>query len=371
MKRLISIIILASLVCAGASAQTKSETRSYEKAVAKPTIKAFDKFLKKYPSSVYAAEISARRDTLLSISPYSFDEAADIISGLIPGEGEFRAFGERKNTVDYIYAIRLDSDGALTVYSTVKAGSSWKEPESSEFPLNLADGMHITGFADSCSTFRLRDEFYFTFNLLADDKQSSQASFISAYFCPDNYLSGSVSFTGTAVPSKDKPYCIRGRIDDFAADTSAPQIRLLMSKLQSNPLLEKIPDNVYYTELAIRKWQEENPSALKDARQIHFISLPEVCSLSEKFTTVKGKQQSAKYTAAIIDIMGYTVIVVKQKADGAYTLAWAEPQCKDKYKDRLLNSIYFTSPTTLTINYYHGSRTFSYSLNLSSQQLKR
>ena len=145
----------------------------------------------------------------------------------------------------------------------------------------------------------------------------------------------------------------------------------MAARIQDNPLLEKIPDSEYYTSSAIQKWIEENPSALSNASRLHFLGIEDESTLVQQFAKAKGKQESARYTAVIMDIQGYTVIVVKQKSDGQYVLAWAEPQCKDKYKDRLLNSIYFTGPNTLSMQYYHGTRTFSYSLNLSNKQIKR
>ena len=66
------------------SAQTKTETKNYYKAVAKPSLKAYNNFLKKYPNSVYAADIAARKDTLLNISPYSEVQARELIGPSFP-----------------------------------------------------------------------------------------------------------------------------------------------------------------------------------------------------------------------------------------------------------------------------------------------
>ena len=65
------------------------------------------------------------------------------------------------------------------------------------------------------------------------------------------------------------------------------------------------------------------------------------------------------------------MIVVRQKADGQYVLAWAEPECEDHYRDRLLNSIKFEDANTLEMFYYHGNRHFDYKLNLSSKTVRR
>ena len=89
--------VLALTVSAGCFAQTKAETRLYDKTLKKPSLASFDKFLKKYPSSVYADDIRARKDTLLHISPYSGQEAGDIIREALPAGAEFKAIPLRSD----------------------------------------------------------------------------------------------------------------------------------------------------------------------------------------------------------------------------------------------------------------------------------
>ena len=65
MKKII-ISVLAVILAAGiAGAQTKAETSLYTKTLKKPSIKAYDKFLNKYPESVYRLEVLTLRDTEL------------------------------------------------------------------------------------------------------------------------------------------------------------------------------------------------------------------------------------------------------------------------------------------------------------------
>ena len=45
------------------SAQTPAETKLYNKTLKKPSVKTYDKFLNKYPSSVYSLEILTLRDS--------------------------------------------------------------------------------------------------------------------------------------------------------------------------------------------------------------------------------------------------------------------------------------------------------------------
>ena len=60
MKKIVLIVTLSIVAGVAAWGQTKAETKLYNKTLKKPSIAAYDKFLKKYPSSVYAADITAQ-----------------------------------------------------------------------------------------------------------------------------------------------------------------------------------------------------------------------------------------------------------------------------------------------------------------------
>ncbi len=100
MKRILFAALVLLLAAAPLSAQKRAETKLYNKTLAKPSVTAFDKFLKKYPSSVYAEDILARRDTLLNISPYDLAQARSIAAGLLEGSAEFLAVADRREAVD-------------------------------------------------------------------------------------------------------------------------------------------------------------------------------------------------------------------------------------------------------------------------------
>ena len=113
MRNFLTAALALLLAAAPLSAQKKAETRLYQKTLSQPSLEAFDKFLKKYPSSVYATDILARKDTLLNISPYDEEQAARIARDLLPGGCEFRAVADRREAVDRIYALCLDGEGVV------------------------------------------------------------------------------------------------------------------------------------------------------------------------------------------------------------------------------------------------------------------
>lgn len=382
MNRILKFLLCAVLLAAapaGAFSQTKAETRQYNKAVGKPSVQAFDRFLKKYPSSVYAAEISARRDTLLSISPYSSAEAEAILSEYLPSGALFLAFPDRKDAVDRIYGVCISSSeldlGHVKLYTAVRGEDGWTLADSYESPTAaLASEGASRQFVDSTAVFEIRGDRYFMFNFLTSAADSDKMSYTAATWSPAGDAYSEVVFEGHDIlqPGEGLPFHIEGRVNENSImNPGRPEAKLMTAAMNENPCLKQIPAGDYLTDAAIDWWLEQNPGALSSATKLNFNILPENSSLVEQFEASRDKKSSSRYTAALFDIRGYSVIVVKQKADGNYVLAWAEPECEDHYRDRLLNSITFEDANTLEMFYYHGNRHFDYKLNLTSKTVKR
>lgn len=382
MNRILKFLLCAVLLAAapaGAFSQTKAETRQYNKAVGKPSVQAFDRFLKKYPSSVYAAEISARRDTLLSISPYSSAEAEAILSEYLPSGALFLAFPDRKDAVDRIYGVCISSSeldlGHVKLYTAVRGEDGWTLADSYESPTAaLASEGASRQFVDSTAVFEIRGDRYFMFNFLTSAADSDKMSYTAATWSPAGDAYSEVVFEGHDIlqPGEGLPFHIEGRVNENSImNPGRPEAKLMTAAMNENPCLKQIPAGDYLTDAAIDWWLEQNPDATTSATKLNFNILPDNSSLVEQFEAAGDKKSSSRYTAALFDIRGYSVIVVKQKQDGNYVLAWAEPECEDHYRDRLLNSITFEDANTLEMFYYHGNRHFDYKLNLTSKTVKR
>lgn len=373
---LCAALLTAASVCA--HSQTKAETRLYNRALEKPSVQAFDRFLKKYPSSVYAVEINARRDTLLSISPYSEAEAEGLLAAYLPSGAVFKAFPDRKEAVDRIYGVCIASSeldaGHLKFYTLVKGEDGWNLADSYLVPTAGGNSAEQKQFVDSTAVFEIRGERYFRFNLLSSSAGSDKLDYTAATWSPSGDSYSEVVFEGRNIlqPGDSLPFLIEGRINESSIMNPAlPEVRLMTASIGENPCLKELPEADYLTDVAIDWWLEQNPDATTSATRLNFNILPENSSLVEQFNASRDKESSARYSAALFDLRGYSVIVVKQKADGSYVLAWAEPECKDHYRDRLLNSISFEDANTLEMFYYHGNRHFDYKLNLASKTVKR
>ncbi len=384
MKKLLTLALTLILVGASALAQTKAETKLYNNTLKKATLAAYDKFLKKYPESVYSEEISARRDTLWSISPYSAEESKEIAKGFLNSENaEFIAFPERKEGVDRIYAICVLDEGLeygsyriVCLEHSKKKG--WQQMSSYDrsSTMEFEPGAEIS-LIDKSRNYNIRGVDYYQFNILLSSPLGASGilpqSYIAASYSPEKDEVVELAFVGKSVlKDTQEPYRIEGRSNEaIVSGASRPEAIALLSILRDNPLLEQIPEDVYLSDIAVEWWLEHNPQALSNASKINVNILPEEASLITLYDKSRHKVNSAKYGAAIIDVRGYTVVVVKQKDNNSHFLAWAEPECKDKYKDRLLNSISFSDANNLSMNYYHGNKTFRYRYNLSSKTLTR
>ena len=380
MRRILTAALALLLAAAPLCAQKKAETKLYDKTLAKPSLEAFDKFLKKYPSSVYAEDILARRDTLLNISPYDMAQAAAIAGPLLPEDTEFLAIADRREAVDRIYAVCLGGPEMLIALDVVRIVTfqlekdEWVQESVYDAPAAPDGDAAYRHFVDSTGVMTIRGTRYLHFHYLLDNLESSEQTYVAAAYAPQTDEFGCVSFYGLnkRMSNESVPYRLSGRINETVlTGLEHPWMRLLLQEVRDNPLLEEIPENFYLTDAAIQWWLDVNPEALTSATHLKFNILPEGCSLIEEYNKAKGKKNSSKYTAAMFDHRDYTVIVVYQKDDKNYVLAWAEPECKDHYRDRLLNSISFDDANTLSMAYYHGNRTFKYRLNLTSKNLRR
>ena len=380
MKRILTAALALLLAAAPLCAQKKAETKLYDKTIARPSLAAFDKFLKKYPSSVYAEDILARKDTLLNISPYDMVQAAAIAAPLLPEDTEFLAIADRREAVDRIYAVCLGGPEMLIALDVVRIVTfqlekdEWVQESVYDAPAAPDGDAAYRHFVDSTGVMTIRGTRYLHFHYLLDNLESSEQTYVAAAYAPQTDEFGCVSFYGLnkRMSNESVPYRLSGRINETVlTGLEHPWMRLLLQEVRDNPLLEEIPENFYLTDAAIQWWLDVNPEALTSATHLKFNILPEGCSLIEEYNKAKGKKNSSKYTAAMFDHRDYTVIVVYQKDDKNYVLAWAEPECKDHYRDRLLNSISFDDANTLSMAYYHGNRTFKYRLNLTSKNLRR
>lgn len=371
MIRTISIILAALLLSSSfANAQSKAETRFYSKTISKPSLASFERFLKRYPKSVYTPDILARKDTLLNISPYTEAQAREIFAQFLPDGAEYLSWPERKEAVDYIHSVCISAadleKGSVRIMKASLTSCEWSLSSSYDSAPAVPEGISSLAFCDSTSTFSIRQKRCYQFNYRIATPNSVIIK--AAAYCPEADEYSEVPFVGKQLPSGQ----IEGRIELMnVPDPNSQVSRLLSQILSQREGLTHISEADYLSDLSIEWWLNANPDALTTAKKLSVNNIPEGSSLIDAFTASKQKANSAKYSASIVDLRGYSCIVVREKSSGSYFLAWAEPECADHYRDRLLNAISFDDSNSLRMNYYHGRKTFRYKLNLASKTIIR
>ncbi len=352
-----------------AATQSKAETSLYTKTLAKPSVKAADKFLKKFPESVYAPVIRHLKDSLQTaefqkknVSQITKDEA-------LQKAGEcLDAVGWKKDGTEHILALTVLPGAIAPTELTLRILSPNGAPET-------AKTIPVYTLQDPQKPFRLalplevvsplgprRNYLHFAYYNGADE-------YVEVLYLPEEDILHQAMFYGNPV-GKDQQH-IEGQSPEMMEGLQlTAETAWLVGRLKDNPSLIPISKADYLTDAAIRWWMEKNPGAGSKSARISFGRLDPESSIVQAYSK-KAKEKGKNCNAALFDIRGYTVICVRSRTDGEYSLAWCEPVCRNRNRDKLLNTIYFESDgVTLVLFYYTGKTTFKYRLSTASHTLR-
>lgn len=407
MKKII-LCVLAIALAVGAGAQSKAEIKLYQKTIAKPSVKAYDKFLQKYPSSVYAPQLTYSKDSLQFISLNKTDEKAleafiannktaffseqaqKLLKGLrtsnltkeeidaaaeqfIAPNEPYCAAAYRKYGQDYIVIASLPAGSTQVAFLIIRTSSEgWAIEKFFNHERNTMMTVNATEFVDDVAlcTIPSSDSQYFRFAYVNRDHSAAKVEYVLNLLDYENEnLYSAIFYGNNLLQNGGTTYRIEGQSpESMTGGLLIPEQLYLNAALKENPDLVQISSEDAWTDEAITWWLEKNPNAQTSASSLSFGILKEECGIVKKFQKQK-KESSAGYSAALFDIRGYTVVCAKNA--GQYVLVWCEPVAKNKKTDRLLNSIYFEKGSTLCLFYYKGKTTFKYRVNLANKSLKR
>lgn len=406
MKRLISIAVLTALFLGMLSAQTPAETKLYNKTLKKPSVKAYEKFLAKYPSSVYSLEILTLRDSTLfaavdkedaeaveafaaahpdsplsgqvgdviarhNTSPLSKEEAMAAVRALAPSATD--AVGYRRANRDYALGLSAEA-GALTLYRcALGADGAWALADTRSLERYNLDGKLADCKLDGpVELVEIDGKKFLSFNYINSSDNSKGIEYVVSLFNPaDDSVTHSM-FYGRDMSAKDG-LKIEGQCPEALSSLVLPENAWLLNRINSDPRFEQISKANALTDDSIAWWLEKNPEAETRASRLNFGALDEESSLVAGFKAARSrdKDSSRSFTAALFDIRDYTVIVAYSKTYKNYILVWCEPVCKNKNRDKLLNTIYFEDDASLALFYYKGKTTFKHHVNLANRSIRR
>ena len=340
-------------------AQSRSETSLYNKTMKKPTVKAADKFLKKYPSSVYAPKVQQMKDSLLyldfvekNVSKISQEEANAIAGNAVD------AIGWKKDGKEHVLALQADFTLRVLSPAGVLEETRTLEPytmeEAPAQPVLVGPIEIITPFSKERQYIHLA-------------YRNGETEYVEALYQPAEDILSQALFYGTALPG--------GRIEGQSPEMmegviQTAEVSWLANRLRENEALVPLSKADLLTDTSIQWWLKKNPKAETTATKLSFGALDPASSLVEAFKKAP-KEKGKNVNAAQFNLRGYTVICIQNKKTGEYTLVWCEPVCQNKKTNKYLDTIYFENDgTTLDMVYYKGKTTFKLKIALPSQALR-
>jgi len=377
------------------SAQTPAETKLYNKTMKKPSVKAYDKFLAKFPSSTYSPEILLLRDKELFAkvdkenaqavkefaaahpdSPISDDVAAIILSHNTSPMSKDEAkkiasdysdaVGWRVDNVDHVMAIRL-TDGMISLQSLSPEGT----PDAEAIPVQIhtLSDLVPSKLEGGLQTVTIGKKNYLSFSYL-NEGDSSEKEWVNALYDAESDVLYNAMFYGKELTTKEGTVIEGQCLEALSGGLMTPQMVWLLGKINDNPSLKQIERADLLTDESIAWWLDKNPDAQTTARTVRFGALDPESSIVEMYKKTK-KENGRNFNAALFDLRGYTMICAYSKSTKDYILVWCEPVCKNRNRDQLLNTIYFENDNTLDLFYYKGRTTFKVRVNLATKNLRR
>ena len=397
--RIIAVIAAAALlqfaVPGGLSAQTPAETKLYNKTMKKPSVKAYDKFLKKYPDAFYSREILLLRDKELfakvnkddaqavkafaqahpesplseeiaalirshNTSPLSREEARKIAADYVD------AVGWRRDNVDHVMAIRLD-EGKISLQRLSLAGA----PDAAAVPVQIhtLSDLVPSRLEGNLETVSLGDRDYLAFSYL-NEGDSPDKEWVDALYDAESDVLYNVMFYGKEQQTKEGPVIEGQCLEALSGGIQTAPVAWLMGRQVENPVLKQIARADLLTDESIAWWLGRNPDAQTTARTVRFGALDPESSIVEMYKKAR-KENGKNFNAALFDLRGYTMICAYSKSTKDYILVWCEPVCKNRNRDPFINTIYFENDNTLDMFYYKGRTTFKVRVNLANKNLRR
>ncbi len=390
--RTVFLIIIASLCFTPLLAQKKGETKLFKNTIAKGDTTSFNKFLAKYPNSVYAPTIQAKKDSLIksyNTTIYSKEEAGRIFSENVAAAAngiygvDYVVLSARKDNKEYIVgAIAPSKEDPYTI-KIVRIDET-------------APGQWQESFSNNASRY-MQDEMLKLFSMAsADDlfcgKTNVEEVIVDGekylFFQHLNYTEGTAPRTGwqnngielvsNLVSMTDGTLFssiyagerngneIEGSCADMAQGgiMATPQINWLMRSFGKSPQLKPFNKEKELTRKAIQWWYDNNPQG---ASKLNFGVLEESHPIVIRFLEDKYIESSKSNKAAFFDIMGTTVICNYNKGTKQYLLLHCEKQPANTKTEKSLNTLYFEKENTIVLYYYKGRQAIKERIDLNAK----
>ncbi len=387
------ILILLSLICITPTfAQKKGETKLFNTTIAKGDTLSFNKFLAKYPKSVYAPIIQAKKDSLIksyNTTSLSKEEAASIFKANVTAAANsesgvsFLALSGKKNNREYIVGVIAPPNSDPYTLKVIRIDETtpgiWEESfnidanrymqDDALTLFSLASSNDIFGKTCTPEEITIDGEKYIHFNYINHSEGTDERSgwpnnnieFVT------NLLSmadGTIYSTIYAGERNDDT--IEGSCADMAQGGSmaTPQMTWLMRSLGQCNQLKPFDRDKALTKKAIQWWYDNNPEG---STKLNFGVLEEDHPIVKRFLEDKYIEKSKSNSATFFNIMGTTVICNYNKGTNQYLLLSCEKEPANPETEKSLNTLYFEKENVIVLYYYKGKKAIKERIDLNAK----
>ncbi len=410
MRRFLIYTCLFALSCCASStlaAQSKGETKLYNTVLTKGDIKSANKFLTKYPQSVYAPKVQRLKDSLVFNSldandvlayisfveqnPKSYFKSAanskieDLNKSAIsdaqametalqyglPKESVLGAKGVKNRNKEHIVALLAPQNGYYTLVTLAQDGENWSETNRTSEQIYTNDAeLEQFGLNPSMEAVTVNGKQYLYFSYTNSSNSTDGRSRIPNNNCElavNLYSLDDNSVYNALYSGKMQNGTLYGSTMESTQSglMSSPEQAFLLRQLKGMENLKPYNKELFRTQETIQWWYENNP---QNAGTLQFGIVPDNSELVQKFKEYTEKENVGQYTVAMFDICHNTVVVVYNRAEKVYSLALCQPM-PQKDNELELNTFYGEKGNTLVLYYYKGKNAIKKRLNLGSKRM--
>lgn len=394
MKNFRTVLLLAifSLLFTPLFAQKKGETKLFKTTIAKGDTTSFNKFLAKYPNSVYAPTIQAKKDSLIksyNTTIYSKEEAGRIFSENVAAAAnkvygiDFVALSARKNNKEYIVGVIAPGKDDPSTLQIVRidetAPGQWQESFSNNASRYMQDdNLKLFSMASIDDIFNGKTTpqeviidgekhicFYHLNYTEGTDERSGWPNNTAELVANLVSLGDGTLFSSIYAGERNGNE-IEGSCADIAqvGIMATPQMNWLMRSFGKSTQLKPFDKDKELTKKAIQWWYDNNPQG---STRLNFGVLEENHPIVKRFLEDKYIESSKSNRATFFEIMGTTVICNYNKGTKQYLLLHCEKQPSDSQKEKSLNTLYFEKDNTIVLYYYKGKQAIKERIDLNAK----
>ena len=390
--RTVLLFAISTLLFTPVFAQKKGETKLFKNTIAKGDTTSFNKFLAKYPNSVYAPTIQAKKDSLIksyNTTIYSKEEAGRIFSENVAAAAnklygvDFVALSARKNNKEYIVGVISPSKEDPYTLQIVRidetAPGQWQESFSNNASRYMQDdNLKLFSMASIDDIFNGKTTpqeviidgekhicFYHLNYTEGTDERSGWPNNTAELVANLVSLGDGTLFSSIYAGERNGNE-IEGSCADIAqvGIMATPQMNWLMRSFGKSTQLKPFDKEKELTKKAIQWWYDNNPQG---STRLNFGVLEENHPIVKRFLEDKYIESSKSNRATFFEIMGTTVICNYNKGTKQYLLLYCEKQPSDSQKEKSLNTLYFEKDNTIVLYYYKGKQAIKERIDLNAK----